>query len=100
MPTARNCLVSFTDTENIRHSVEVTAGTLYEAAAVMAIAQFRRCGFTENAPGPATRLTVAIKQPRTIHEVQWGKIETWLQGDGRSPTEQSTKIRLRELLRI
>jgi len=98
VPTARTCLVSFTDSENIRHSVEVTASTLYEAA-VMAIAQFRNCGFTANAPGPATRLTVAIKQPGTIHDVQWGKIEAWLQGDGRSPSEQGAKIRLRELLR-
>jgi hypothetical protein len=94
----QQCLVSFTDSETIRHSVEVTASTLYEAA-VLAIAQFRNCGFTANAPGPGTRLTVTIKQPGTIHEVQWGKIEAWLQGDGRSPFEQGTKIRLRELLR-
>ena len=50
-------------------------------------------------PRVATRLTVAIKQPSTTHEVQWGKVEAWLQGDGRSPAEQSTKNRLRELLR-
>ena len=92
------CLVSFTDSEGIRHSVEVVASSLYEAA-VMAIAQFRNCGFTAAAPGPATRLTVSIKQSGTMHEVQWGKIEAWLQGDGRSPAEQGTKIRLRELLR-
>ena len=98
MPTPRACRVSFTDTEGIAHAVEVAASTLYEAA-TLAMAEFRRCGFTENAPGPATRLTVAIKQPTTIHEVQWGKIEGWLQGDGRSPAEQGTKIRLRELLR-
>jgi hypothetical protein len=98
MPTAYTCLVSFTDSENIRHSVEVVASTLYEAA-TLAMAEFRRCGFTENAPGVATRLTVAIKQPSTTHEVQWGKIEAWLQGDGRSPAEQGAKIRLRELLR-
>jgi hypothetical protein len=97
VPTARTCLVSFTDSENIRHSVEVTAGTLYEAA-VMAIAQFRRCGFTENAPGPATRLTVTVKSPATSHEVQWGKIETWIQSAGK-PNEQAMKNRLRELLR-
>jgi hypothetical protein len=77
-PPRRTCLVSFTDSENIRQSGEVTASTLYEAA-VLAIAQFRKCGFTANAPGPATRLTVAIKQPGTIHEVQWGKVETWIQ---------------------
>jgi hypothetical protein len=69
VPTARTCLVSFTDSEGIRHSVEVTASTLYEAAA-LAIAEFRRCGFTANAPGPATRLTVAVQTPATSHEVQ------------------------------
>jgi len=42
--------------------VEVAASSLYEAA-VMAIARFRKCGFTENVPWPAISLTVAIKQP-------------------------------------
>ena len=98
VPTAHTCIVSFTDSEGIRHSVEVTAGTLYEAA-VLAINEFRRCGFTSNAPGPATRLTVAVKTPATSHEVQWGKIEAWLQSAGK-PNEQGMKSRLRELLRM
>ncbi len=89
--------MSFTDTDNVRHSVEVIASTLYEAA-VMAIAQFRNCGFTANAPGPNTVLKVAIKQPATTHEVQWGKVETWIQSAGK-PNEQAMKGRLRELLR-
>jgi hypothetical protein len=97
VPTARTCLVSFTDSEGTGHSVEVAASTLFEAA-VLAIAQFRNCGFTSNPPGPATRLTVAIKQPSTAHEVQWGKVEAWLQSAGK-PNEQSLKTRLRELLR-
>jgi hypothetical protein len=29
-----------------------------------------------------------------MHEVQFGKVEAWLQGDGKSPAEQGTKIRL------
>ena len=98
MPTARTCLVSFTDSEGIKHSVEVTASTLYEAA-VLAMAEFRRCGFTSNAPGPATRLTVTVKMPMTSHEVQWSKIEAWLQSAGR-PNEQGMKGRLREVLRM
>jgi hypothetical protein len=97
VPTARTCLVTFTDSEGIGHGVEVTASSLYEAA-VLAIAQFRNCGFTANAPGPATRLTVAIKQPSTTHEVQWGKVEAWLQSAGK-PNEQALKTRLRDLLR-
>jgi hypothetical protein len=98
VPTARTCVVTFTDSEGIRHSVEVTASTLYEAAA-LAINEFRRCGFTSNAPGPATRLTVAVKIPITSHEVQWSKIEAWLQSAGK-PNEQAMKGRLRELLRM
>ena len=97
MPTPRTCLVSFTDTNGIRHAVEVAASTLYEAA-TLAIAEFRRCGFTENAPGPATRLAVTVKAPATSHEVQWGKVEVWLQSAGK-PNEQALKGRLRELLR-
>jgi hypothetical protein len=99
VPTARTCLVSFTDTNGIRHAVEVAAVTLYEAA-VLAMAEFRRCGFTTDAPGPATRLTVTVKTPGTTHEIQWGKIETWLQSGGRSPNEQAAKTRLSELLRF
>jgi hypothetical protein len=53
---------------------------------------------SENAPGPATRLTVTVKAAATSHEVQWGKIETWIQSGGK-PKEQVLKSRLRELLR-
>lgn len=88
MPTAH------TDTNHIRHAVEVAATTLYEAP-TLGMAEFRRCGFTENAPGPATRLTVTVKVPSTSHEVQWGKVETWIQSAGK-PNEQAMKSRLRE----
>lgn len=97
MPTAHTCLVSVTDTNNIRRAVEVAATTLYEAA-TLAMAEFRGCGFTENAPGPATRLTVTVKGPSISHEVQWRKVETWIQSAGK-PNEQATKSRLRELQR-
>ena len=97
MANPRTCLVSFTDSEGIRHAVEVAASSLYEAV-VLAINEFRRCGSTENAPGPATRLTVTVKTPSTSHEVQSGKIETWLQSAGK-PNEQAIKTRLSELLR-
>ena len=97
VPTARICLVSFTDSEGIRHAVEVSASTLYEAAA-LAIGEFRRCGFTSNAPGPATRLTVTVKSPATSHEVRLSKIEAWLESGGRSPKEQALKTRLRQAL--
>lgn len=58
MPTSRTCLVSFTDGEGIRRSVEVTASSLYEAAA-LAINEFRHCGFMANAPGPAKQMPLS-----------------------------------------
>jgi len=72
VPTARTCLFSFTDRNNIRHAVEVAASTFYEAA-TLAMAEFRKCGFTENAPGSNTRLAVPVKGPSTTHEVQWAR---------------------------
>jgi hypothetical protein len=62
---------------------------LYEAA-TLAMEEFRRCGFTENAPGVTTHLMVAIKQPSTTHEVQWDKVKAWLQSAGK-PNEQAIK---------
>jgi hypothetical protein len=96
VPTRGCCLVSFTDTENNSHAVEVSATTLYEAA-VLAMAEFRRCRFTANAPGPATRLIVKVQAPSTSHEVLWEKIEALLRGAGK-PNKQAMKGRLRELL--
>jgi hypothetical protein len=97
VPISRTFLVSFTDSEGIRHAVEVAANSLYEAAA-LAISEFRRCGFTADAPSPATRLTVSVKPPATTHEVSVLKVEAWLQSGGKSPNEQALKVRLRELL--
>ena len=68
LPTARSCSVSFTDSEGITHAVEITASTLYEAAA-LALAEFRRCGFAEPTFGPATKLTVRVRQHEMSHVV-------------------------------
>jgi len=51
---------------------------------------FLRRGFTSNAPGPAMRLTVGVKTRAKSHEVQWSKIEAWVQSAGK-PNEQAMK---------
>ena len=38
---------------------------------------------TEAAFGPATRLTIRVKQPETEHTVSVGKLHRWLDGGGR-----------------
>lgn len=97
VPNVRKCRVSFTDTEGVTHIVEVAASSLYEAAA-LALAEFRRCGFADAEAGPATRLTVAVEAPSTTHELTVRKLSAWLDGGGKSPSEQAVKVRLRELL--
>lgn len=94
---ARSCRVSFADSEGIEHAVEVAATSLYEAA-VLALAEFRRCGFADATFGPATRLTVRVKAPEEEHVVSVGKLQSWLNGGAKSPNEKVEKDRLKQLL--
>jgi hypothetical protein len=80
------------------HSVRVSAGSLFEAAA-LGLAEFKRCAMMDAAPGPATRLNVIVEAPGTAHEIPMQKLTAWLEGGGKSPAEQATKVRLREMLR-
>jgi hypothetical protein len=57
-----------------------------------------RCGFAEVFFGPATHLTIRVKQPETENTVSVGKLQSWLDGSGKSPNEQVAKSRLREIL--
>jgi hypothetical protein len=79
------CLVSFTDSEGIRHAVNVTATSLYEAA-VLAMAEFRRCEFAEALLGSATRLSVTVRAPATTHEITVGELNAWLKSGSKSPS--------------
>jgi hypothetical protein len=90
----RPCIVSFTDPEGFRHSVEVQAESLYEAV-VLATRAFREHAC---APGPASRLEVEVKSPNVTHEVTMRKVQEWLDGTCKSPNEKVTKQRLKGLL--
>jgi hypothetical protein len=94
----RSCLVSFTDTEGIEHSVRIAAESLYEAA-IEAMAVFRRGAFAEMTFGSATQLRIRVKAPEEEHTISVGKVLSWLDGGARSPSEQVKKSRLRERLR-
>ena len=94
----RSCLVSFTDTEGIEHSIRVPAESLYEAA-IEAMAAFRRGAFAEMTFGPATQLRIRVRAPEEEHTVTVGKVLSWLDGGARSPNEQVKKNRLKERLR-
>jgi len=59
----------------VRHSVEVTAETLYEAAAT-ALSVFRQSEWADII-GPNTELHVAVKNPETMHIVTPQQIRRW-----------------------
>ena len=60
MPT-RICAVSFADVRGIRHTVEVQAESLLEAA-ILAVRTFRSDPWIEHV-GPATILDIEVREP-------------------------------------
>jgi hypothetical protein len=91
----RTCTVSFQGVSGIRHSVDVEADSLYEAA-VMAVARFRQDVWGE-AIAPGTKLQVEVREPATSHSVTLAQVDKWL-GTGGSPYEVSKKAKLKMML--
>jgi hypothetical protein len=94
--SVQTCSVTLTDSRGVRHTVDVTAESLFEAAA-HALAVFKRDGWTDPV-GPATRMEVEVRAPSVRHAVTVLQIERWLQGATSSPNERVRKDRLRQLL--
>ena len=87
------CIVSYLDIEGLRHTVEVEAESLYEAA-VLAIRTFRQ---HDCEPGQASKLEVEVRSS-VIHTITPMRVHEWLNGGAKTPREAVTKERLRALL--
>lgn len=92
----RSCIVSFTGPTGVRHSVEVTAESLYEGAA-LGLTALRKDGWVE-AIGPATALEVQVREPSTTHFVSVHQIRRWCDGVAISPDEVLKRRRVKTLL--
>jgi hypothetical protein len=92
----RACTVGFVDIRGIRHSVDVEAESLYEAA-VLAIRRLNADPWMERI-GPATRLDVDVREPGTRHCITVQQVERWLAGATPNPTEATKKAKLKLLL--
>ena len=53
------CRVSYLDSRNVEHAVDVTADSLFEAAAV-AVRAFREGALVEELPVPGTELRITV----------------------------------------
>jgi hypothetical protein len=92
----RTCTVSFRRPSGIRHSVDVTAESVYEAAA-LGVSALRRDGWAD-ALALGTELEVQVREPPTCHRITVQQIHRWCDGIAASPDETLKKRRLKQLL--
>lgn len=93
LPAMACCVVSYLDISGIRHTVEIEADSLYEAAA-LAVKAFRQ---HDCEPRGRAKLEVEIRSSVT-HTLTIKRLEEWLRGASRSPKDAVLKERLRELI--
>ncbi len=92
------CRVSYLDSRNIEHAVDVTADSLFEAAAV-AVRAFREGALMDDLPVAGTELRIAVFPLPVEHRVRLQRVEQWAQtGTVKSPVEMLRRERVRELL--
>ncbi len=92
----RACAVSFVDAKGIRHTVDVEAESLYEAA-VLATCRFRRDLWVHTLP-PAVVLEIEVREPSTRHTISLQQVERWLGGTTANPYEAMKKAKLKTML--
>jgi hypothetical protein len=74
----RTCTVSFTGPTGVRHSVQVTAETLYEAA-ITGLHLLRQEQWGDNI-APGTPVTMAVANPSNAHTVNVAQLCAWAEG--------------------
>lgn len=92
----RTCAVTFTDHRGARHTVEVSAESLFEAAA-LGLGQLRACDWLD-VIGPAARLEVEVKAVPVRHEISVAHVLRWCESSAANPDERIRKDRVKRLL--
>lgn len=88
----RSCTVSFVGPTGIRHSVDVTAESLYEAA-VLGLNVLRQEEWVDKI-APGVQLEVQVRAPETFHCVTVAQLKRWCEGIAVSPDETLKKWKL------
>ena len=88
--------MTFTDPSGVRHSVDVIADSLYEAGA-LGIRALKNHAWTEGL-GPATRLTVEVREPAVQHILTVEQLRRWASGVAVSPGEKIKRDQVKSLI--
>jgi hypothetical protein len=91
----RTCRITISDTSGVAHTVEVAAGTLYEAVA-LGLAAIR----SDDWAADLVRgdVTVVVKNVVVEHKVRINEFYQWIERPGGSPAEKSRRRRIKEIL--
>ena len=89
----KQCVISFIDPGGIRHSVEVQAESVYEAAAA-ALESFSQ---HDCLPGLSTQLEVQVRSAVT-HTIAMGRLKGWADLGGGLPRDIVLKKRIKAAL--
>lgn len=59
---------------------------------------FKKHGFMDLQPGPASKLSVEVREPAVVHEVSIAQVQRWLEQGSSNPNDEARKKRLKELM--
>ena len=74
----KSCTVSFRGVSGVRHSVDLEAEGVYEAA-IRGLSLLRKDGWVDSI-GPATELEIQVREPATSHTVSLQQLRRWCDG--------------------
>ena len=93
----RSCRVTICDMEGVKHTVEVTASTLYEAVAFGLVAIREQDWAGEIAEGLNT-VDVSVTTVPVVHSVKMQDFNKWLSRKGGTPSDISQRKHIRQIL--
>ena len=93
----RQCRVAVSDMEGVKHRVEVTASTLYEAVALGLVAIREQDWAGEIAEGLNT-VDVSVTALPVTHSVRMQDFDKWLSRKGGTPNDISQRKHIRQIL--
>ena len=92
----RTCTVTFTGPTGVRHSVDVTAESVYEAAA-LGLSALKNDGWVD-VVAPGSEIEIRVREPAICHRITMQQILRWCDGVTVNPDETLRKRRLKQLL--